>query len=315
MGATMRATTARVLGSTAAEILSTVPWNGPVPLPGSIVRGIVEADRGEIARRDLRQHPHLRQVGDGEGWRVPACSSWPGVICLSTTVPETGRPDDAADAGRRRPAIDVARSFRDRRPSRRAPEAPRRGRLRRSRHRSAPAQPRARRCRCARQDPGRPSASLRALARRRRPPFDTPRSRSHNRPTGPARAAGPCATCWPSATRIRVTGPVKGDTTRSPGHCRSRPCRALRSVCAIADGHDRVELDVAALRLGQRTLATSGRGCRSRPDDDEQPATRAAQAQQRSPSRASLSRIGGARRVRGGATSRRPAPGTMRPCR
>ena len=90
LGATIRATTARVLGSTEGETFWTVPRNGPVPLPGSICAAspspIEARSVGEICAM-TQTFERLATVNAGV---EPACSNWPGVICLSATIPATG---------------------------------------------------------------------------------------------------------------------------------------------------------------------------------------------------------------------------------
>ena len=82
---------------------------------------------------------------------------------------------------------------------------------------------------------------------------------------------------------MRVTGPVKGDTTEVAWSLSKSTVPGASIVLAIADGNDRIELDVAALRLGQPDV---GDGAGVAPSfssgDDEQPATKRARARRRS---------------------------------
>ena len=256
-----------------------MPWNGPVPLPGSIVAGIVDADRARSLGAICARTQTCERLATVKAGDEPAWSSWPGVICLSTTIPETGARMTAAEPARRaagdcardRAAIDAQREQRLQRRQR--------GRLRRLPRRSAPGRLRAREMPLCAARSRSATASRRALAAVTdglaigcRPP-------SHNRRTGPTRAAGPWPTCCPSATKMRVTGPVNGDTTAvawslskstvpgrldaSGGSRPERPCRA-GCGCAAPWSAGRWTTAVVAPRCRRATTSSRRQAQRER---------------------------------------------------
>ena len=200
----------------------------------------------------------------------PACSSWPGVIVLLHDDAGDGRANDSAT-----PPSDCPPRPRDR-PGSTPIDDERlkrgdRGRLRRLRHRSAPARLRARKCRCARRGRDRRS-QLAARWPRATRLCDRLRRHWRSRRNATAASGWPFATCWPSATKIRVTGPVNGDTTAVAWSLSKSTVPGRFDLLAVADRDDRIELDMRALRLRQPDVGDGvGRAALLSSGDDEQP--------------------------------------------
>ena len=57
-----------------------------------------------------------------------------------------------------------------------------------------------------------------------------------------------------------MTGPVNGDTTEVAWSLSKSTVPGASIVCAVADRNDGVELDVAALRLGQADVGNDRSG-------------------------------------------------------
>ena len=178
-------------------------------------------DLGRIVDADLRQDrsveicastqtcERLATVNAGE---EPAWSSCPGVICLSTTIPETGARMTPAETRRRasrhaprdRAAIDAHRDQRLQRGVAVRLGARRVGLgLRRLALGNAVV---GGKVAVGVGEPSRVRGGRRRPCDRRRRPWQNPR-------TATSASGWPLATGWPSATKIRVTGPVNGDTT------------------------------------------------------------------------------------------------------
>ena len=188
-----------------------MPWNGPVPLPGSIVAAswtpIADRSLGAICA-STQTCDRLATVKAGD---EPAWSSWPGVTVLSTMTPETGARMTPA-----RPAV----GFPTWRGDGAAVDAHRQQRLQRGdavgfgacgiglRLRGLALGDAVVRGKVAvgARDPPRVGRGDRGLAISRRPQW-------RNRRTATSASGWPLATGWPSATKMRVTGPVNGETT------------------------------------------------------------------------------------------------------